>query len=165
MSTDNNIQTLGGCLAQCLSADGAIRKANEAQLKQIKKADPGQFIQTLTHILLQDAPGDAAEATQHAQARQLAAIVFKNALFGRVFSAGRTDVAASSWYQLDAGIRANIRAAFLQKLGGAGAAQVDLAYMKDLGLCLSAIAALEIPAGHWADFVSMMAQQGNQNES
>lgn len=37
--------------------------------------------------------------------------------------------------------------------------------MKDLCLCLSTIAALEIPAGHWADFVSVMAEQGNQNES
>jgi hypothetical protein len=37
--------------------------------------------------------------------------------------------------------------------------------MKDLCLCLSTIAALEIPAGQWADFVPMMAQQGNQNDS
>ena len=72
--------------------------------------------------MLQDAPADPAEAAQHAATRQLASIVFKNALFGRVFTGGRTDVAASSWYQLDAGIRANIREAVLQKLGGASAA-------------------------------------------
>jgi len=82
-----------------------------------------------------------------------------------VFSGRQTDVHASLWYKLDGGIRANIRDAVLQKLGGAGPAQVDLKYMKDLCLCLSAIAALEIPAGNWSDFVSMMAQQGNQNES
>ena len=37
--------------------------------------------------------------------------------------------------------------------------------MKDLCLCISAIAVVEIPTGSWSDFVPMMASQGNQNES
>ena len=37
--------------------------------------------------------------------------------------------------------------------------------MKDLCLCISAIAIVEIPTGSWDDFIEMMANQGNQNES
>ena len=37
--------------------------------------------------------------------------------------------------------------------------------MKDLCLCISAIAVVEIPTGNWPDFVQVMSAQGNQNES
>jgi hypothetical protein len=41
----------------------------------------------------------------------------------------------------------------------------DKSYMKDICLCISTIATLEIPTKDWVDFVDMMASQGNQNEN
>ena len=37
--------------------------------------------------------------------------------------------------------------------------------MKDISVCISAIAFLEIPMGQWSDFVEKMAGQGMQNDS
>jgi hypothetical protein len=37
--------------------------------------------------------------------------------------------------------------------------------MKDICLCVSAIATIEIPLGKWNEFVKLMAQQGIQNEN
>ncbi len=70
--------------------------------------------------MLQDATQNPAEATKQATTRQLASILFKNALFAGVFSGGQADVAASLWYKLEAEMRANIKAAVLQQLGGGG---------------------------------------------
>lgn len=40
-----------------------------------------------------------------------------------------------------------------------------MAYMKDICLCISSIAAVELPHGLWQDFISTMASQANQNEN
>jgi len=37
--------------------------------------------------------------------------------------------------------------------------------MKDICLCISTIAVIEIPTGNWTDFVQLMSGQGDQNES
>lgn len=37
--------------------------------------------------------------------------------------------------------------------------------MKDISVCISAIAFLEIPMGQWPNFVKTMAEQGMQNDS
>lgn len=63
----------------------------------------------------------------------------------------------SVWYQIDQETRGNIKSALLNNLGSNNQAQVDQTYMKDICLCISAIAVLEIPTGNWPDFVQMMA--------
>lgn len=43
-------------------------------------------------------------------------------------------------------------------------AKQDQSFMKDICLCVSAIAVIEIPLGMWPDFVSLMSSQGCQND-
>jgi hypothetical protein len=44
-------------------------------------------------------------------------------------------------------------------------ATLDLNYMKDICLCISSIAAIEIPNGMWQNFVYTMAEQAHQDEN
>ena len=37
--------------------------------------------------------------------------------------------------------------------------------MKDICLCISSIASIEIPKNQWEGFVEIMASQGNQNDN
>lgn len=43
--------------------------------------------------------------------------------------------------------------------------QGDQKLMKDVSVCISAIAGLEIPEGLWTDFVQVMTQQALQNDN
>ena len=52
----------------------------------------------------------------------------------------------------------------MSSLGG-DYAGVDINFMKDICLCISSIAAVEIPNGLWPDFINIMATQGDQNEN
>lgn len=53
----------------------------------------------------------------------------------------------------------------LGTLGGARAVQSSQDFLKDLCLCLSAIAVVEIPTGHWPEYVQIMSQQAQQSEN
>ena len=61
---------------------------------------------------------------------------------------------SSAWYGLAEDMRVNIRNALLNNLGSND--QADKSFMKDMCLCISTIAVVEIPEGKWPDFVSMM---------
>ena len=41
----------------------------------------------------------------------------------------------------------------------------DMKFMKDICLCISSIASIEIPKNQWEGFVEIMASQGNQSEN
>ena len=43
-------------------------------------------------------------------------------------------------------------------------AKQDSSFMKDICLCVSAIATIEIQLGMWPDFVQLMSSQGTQND-
>jgi hypothetical protein len=51
----------------------------------------------------------------------------------------------------------------MSSLGGNYAqTSLDVNFMKDICLCISSVAAVEIPHGLWPEFISVMAQQANQ---
>lgn len=47
--------------------------------------------------------------------------------------------------------------ALLSSLGGNGGEGLNISYMKDICLCISSIAAVEIPLGLWNNFIETMA--------
>jgi hypothetical protein len=52
----------------------------------------------------------------------------------------------------------------LSSLGGEqNTSCFDKEYMKDICLCISTIATIEIPTGKWDNFVDIMAEQGMQD--
>jgi len=69
----------------------------------------------------------------------------------------------SDWYGIQQATREQIKDALLATLGSDSNAQIE--QMKDICLCISAIAVIEIPTGAWAGFVEVMAAQGEQNGS
>ena len=69
----------------------------------------------------------------------------------------------SDWYQIEEEVRGQIKEALLHTLGSNSDAQIE--QMKDICLCVSAIAVVEIPTGAWPEFVQIMSAQGDQNDS
>lgn len=84
----------------------------------------------------------------------MAAILFKNTIHANVLSRGRQTGGfdQSAWFQLADDTRGHIRAALLGNL-----TEPDESLLKDLCTCISAIACVEVPTGHWADYVDTMA--------
>jgi len=62
----------------------------------------------------------------------------------------------SAWYLIETETRAHIKEALLSQLGGNQQVQSDSAFMKDLCLCISAIAVVEIPTESWPEFIGIM---------
>ena len=69
----------------------------------------------------------------------------------------------SDWYRMEQQTRQQVKEALLATLGSDSNAQIE--QMKDICLCISAIAVVEIPTGGWPDFVEVMAAQGDQDGS
>lgn len=53
----------------------------------------------------------------------------------------------------------------LGTLGNAQSGQLSQEYLKDLCVCLSVIAVVEIPTGNWPGYVEMMSTQAQQSEN
>ena len=94
-----------------------------------------------------------------AQQRELASIVFKNAVYKRAFVDGNAQLAQSDWFGVEAPVRAQIKEALLTTLGAD--ANASWKATKDVCLCLASIAVVEVPTGNWADCVSLLAGQGS----
>ena len=87
--------------------------------------------------------------------RIMASILFKNCIYMGVSNGQQQN---SNWFKLSDQDRAHIKQGLLSQLGGSEKVQKDQSLMKDLCLCISVIAAMEIPTGAWPDFIDTMSQ-------
>jgi len=81
-------------------------------------------------------------------ARQMASIVFKNT----IINATNEESGDNLWYTIDDKTRGFIKEALLTNLG-----KEDKMDVKNAGICLGILAAVEVPAGKWDEFLPMMA--------
>ena len=63
----------------------------------------------------------------------------------------------SNWFKLSDQERDNVRNGLLTMLGSNEKVQKDQSYMKDICLCISVIAMMEIPTGAWPQFIETMS--------
>lgn len=108
----------------------------------------------------------ANQADANQNIRKLAAILFNNTLQRGVFpDRGQVNFQASSWFQLDQETRAQVKNMLLGTLGGDMGDRFTIQFLKDLCLCISAIAIIEIPTKEWNDYVQIMTNQALQNDN
>lgn len=92
------------------------------------------------------------------QARELACILFKNTLFENAFQGGEATTGQSCWFQIPEENRNYIKLALKDNLKKIDPTMGDQKYMKDICLCISSIAVIEIPVGQGEEIVKQMCQ-------
>ncbi|KAJ7300086.1 hypothetical protein O6H91_19G031700 [Diphasiastrum complanatum] len=125
-------------LLNAQSADGAVRKLAEENLRQFQEQNVAAFLLSLSHEL--------GNNEKPAESRKLAGLILKNSLDAKEVQ--RKGELAQQWLALDPAVKGQIKASLLQTLSSAApeahqtSAQV-----------IAKIAAVELPQGEWPDLV------------
>jgi importin subunit beta-1 len=137
-------------LAATLSPNAAERENATAQLTHFLSSNPSQYLVSLSHSL--------ADNSAPSHIRNAAGLAIKNSLSAR--ETARQDEYANRWKSLDLSTRDQLKVDALATLAASdkGARNVS-------GQVVSAIAAIELPAGLWAGLIAQLLEFVGQSDN